>query len=202
MPDTPKDAETNEENRTVHAPDAAVEIGGDDPNRMLSRRSPVGRSASGLVSRDYQPRTGGPELVTSWPLGPAPSQTGADAEDWTVSSTDPAVLQRNVLQLPYLGPIDNNPLYLNAMGTARVDANETLTLELTNRHLSGEPYETTVELTNDEREPFVIPMVEVALETDEHGRLGKEYGGYELRATVSGGTAAVDPGTAVQLWSE
>lgn len=202
MTDSPDDAGENDGNRTVHAPDAAIESGGGDPNRMLSRRSPVGQSASGLVSRDYQPRNGGPELVASWPLGPAPSQTSADLEDWTVSCTEPAVIQRNGLQLPYLGPIDHSPLYLNAMGTARVDAGETLTLELANRQLSDEPYETAIELSNDEREPFVLPMVEVAPETDEHGRLGKEYGGYELRAWVSGETGEIDPGTAVQLWSE
>jgi len=186
--------------RTVHAPDAATASG--DPNRMLGRESPVERSSSGLASRDYRPRTGGPELVASWPLGPSPSQEGPGAEDWTVGSTEPVVLQRNYLQLPYLGPIDYSPLYLNVMGSAYVDAGERLTLTLANRHLSGKPYECAVELTNDERKPFVLPMSEVAPETAEHGVEGKEYGSYELRAAVSGGTGHVDPGTAVQLWSE
>jgi hypothetical protein len=202
MPDGPTNPEGTDDDRTVHAPDSACQPAGGDPNRMLSRRSPVGQSESGLASRDYQPRTGGPELIASWPLGPAPSQTSAALEDWEVSSTEFVALQRNALQLPYLGPIDYSPLYLNATGRARVDTGERLTLELANRNLSGKPYEVAVELTNDERAPFMIPTVEVAPETDEHGVMGKEYGGYELRAKVSGGSAAVDPGTAVQLWSE
>jgi hypothetical protein len=195
---------TRNEARQVHAPSEAVETPGGDENRMLARRSPVDRSRSGLVSHDYQPRNGGPELVASWPLGPAPGTETEGVEDWSVSGTDPIALQRNFLQLPYLGPIDHSPLYLNVMGEARVDAGGTLRIELANRNLSGKPYEFAVDLTNEERQPFVVPMVEVAPETDEHGELGKSYGGYELRASVSdsGVTGYVDPGTTVQLWSE
>jgi len=187
--------------RPVHAPAEAVQTPGGDENRMLARRSPVGQSSSGLASRDYQPRTGGPELVASWPLGPAPDSTSPGVEEWQVPAEESVVLQRNFLQLPYLGPIDYSPLYLNVMGAASVDGG-TMRVELANQNLSGKPYEHEVELTNDEREPFVVPMVEVAPETDEHGEIGKSYGGYELRASTTDGTGYVDPGTTVQLWSE
>lgn len=140
--------------------------------------------------------------MASWPLGPSPTQPAAAVEDWTITSSSFVVLQANFLQLPYLGPIDYSPLYLNVMGAGEVEENETLTLQLANEHLSGKPYEGTIELTDSERQLFVIPMIEIAPETDDHGPLGKEYARYELRAKVSGGEASVDPGTTVQLWSE
>jgi len=199
--DQVRDAATRTDERPVHAPAEAIQTPGGDENRMLARRSPVDRSSSGLASRDYQPRTGGPELVASWPLGPAPDSASPGVEDWRVPADETAVLQRNFLQLPYLGPIDYSPLYLNVMGAARV-AGDVMRIELANQNLAGKPYEHEIELTNEERAPFVVPMVEVAPETDEHGELGKSYGGYELRASTSDGPGYVDPGTTVQLWSE
>ena len=50
----------------------------------VARPSPLAASESGLASRDYRPRTAGPELVTSWSLGPAPSADGPDDADWRV----------------------------------------------------------------------------------------------------------------------
>lgn len=45
-------------------------------NRLHDRRPPDEYSRSGLVSQDYQPRHGGPELVASWPLGIPPGSPG------------------------------------------------------------------------------------------------------------------------------
>lgn len=172
---------------------------------MHSRRSPVEHSESSLASRDYQPRHGGPELITSWPLGPAPAQTEPGDVDWEVAGTG-VTIQKNTFTLPYLGGIDYAPIYLNAVGHASVSG-ESLSLTLAATHVSGPAQETTVELRNDEREPFTTSMIELTPETvdGEHPDYtieSKIYGGYELGADVPGGVAHLDQGTAVQLWSE
>jgi hypothetical protein len=189
--------------REVHVPgggDATV-----DPNRMLSRRSPVGQSRPSTVSRDYQPRTGGPELVASWPLGAPPSQTEPGGEDWEVTDSEYVTLQKNYLNVPYVAPIECSILYLNVCGRAATSADdETLTLGLTTDHLevSGEPYETSIDLSAADGEYFLTPMIEFAPDTGEYEPGHDIVSGYELRAKVSGGTGHVDQGTAVQLWSE
>lgn len=188
-------------NRGAH--DSAVGGIEPDPNRMLGRRSPVGQSESGLVSRDYQPRTGGPELIASWPLGSAPGQTEPGDVDWEVSTSEYVTLQKHTFTMPFVGPLDYAKIYLGVTGHARVDTEgETLSVELANRNLSGKPYEATAELGATELRPFASAMVEFAPETDEYDNEGRMYGGYELRAKVSDGVAYLDQGTAVQLWSE
>lgn len=176
-----------------------------DPNRMLGRRSPVGESDSALVSRDYQPRVGGPELVASWPLGPTPAQTSPGDEDWTVTSPDYVTLQKNCLQIPYVAPVECSILYLNVCGRGRTSSDDTvMTLHLATDHLTvdGEPYETTVELSAPESEYFVSPMVEIAPDTGDYDPGGDIVASYTFEAAVSGGTGYLDQGTAVQLWSE
>jgi hypothetical protein len=65
-------------------------------NRLHDRRPPDEYSRSGLVSRDYQPRHGGPELVASWPLGIPPGQSRPGGDDWRVESEEFVQLQRNL----------------------------------------------------------------------------------------------------------
>jgi hypothetical protein len=174
-----------------------------DRNRMLGRRSPVDQSESSLISHDYQPRTGGPELIASWPLGPAPRQREPGDIDWQISACDFVTLQKNSMLMPYIGPLDYTKIYLGVCGQAYVDAvGEELTVKLTNRNLSGKPYETDATINANSSEYFVSPMVDFAPETDEYENEGRLFGGYELRAKVSDGTGYIDQGTAVQLWSE
>ncbi|WP_137287649.1 hypothetical protein [Halorussus salinisoli] len=176
------------------------------PNRQHDRRPPDEHSEAGLLSRDYQPRHGGPELIASWPLGPAPSQTEPGDVDWKVASQEPVQLQRNLTVNHFLGPIENAKIYAGVRGIARVENGETLTLSLETTHLKGEEYETEIELTNVTTEPFLTPLVEFVPDANdyrEHSFIGREmYGGYVLSAAVSGGTGYVDQGTAVHLWSE
>jgi hypothetical protein len=165
------------------------------------RPSPLAASDSGLASRDYRPRRAGPELVTSWPLGPAPDATGADDADWTVGTGEYVTLQRSRFTLPYLGCHDEVPLYLNVVGHVSVDTGATLSLWLSQRHLEGDHYEMEVDLTRTG--DFQTPMVEVAPDDPEAVRDGREvYGGFDVRARVENGTATVDRATAVQLFSE
>lgn len=176
-----------------------------DPNRMLSRRSPVTESDAALVSRDYQPRVGGPELVASWPLGPPPSQTGPGDDDWEVTAPDYVALQRNYLTVPYVAPLGCSILYLNVCGRARTSAGDaTLTLRLTTDHLecSGEPYETTIRISDADGDYFLSPMVEFAPDTGDYKPGHDIVAGYEFGAKTSGGSGYVDQGSAVQLWSE
>ena len=176
-----------------------------DPNRMLSRRSPVTESDTALVSRDYQPRVGGPELVASWPLGPTPAQTSPGDSDWEVTKTDYIPLQKNLLTLPYVAPIECSILYLNFCGRARTSSDDAaLRLRLTTDHVeySGEPYETTIGVSDEDGEYFLSPMVEFAPDTGDYKPGHDIIAGYEFEAKVSDGTGYVDQGTAVQLWSE
>ncbi|WP_284007599.1 hypothetical protein [Haloarcula pelagica] len=166
-----------------------------------TRPSPLDASSSGLASRDYRPRTGGPELVTSWPLGPAPGADGPGDADWSVETGKYVTLQRSRFTLPYLGGHDDVPLYLNVVGHVSVETGATLSLWLTQRHLDGDHYETEVDLTRTG--DLQTPMVEVAPDDPDAIRDGREvYGGFTLRARVEDGTATVDRGTAVQLFSE
>jgi hypothetical protein len=166
-----------------------------------TRPSPLPASDSGLASRDYRPRTAGPELITSWSLGPAPGADGPEDADWTVETGDYVTLQRSRFTLPYLGGHDDVPLYLNAVGHASVEAGATLSLWLSQRHLDGDHYEVEVDLTRTGE--FQTPMVEVAPDDPDAVRDGREvYGGFELRARVEDGAATVDRATAVQVFSE
>lgn len=168
---------------------------------MLARRSPVGQSESALVSRDHSPRTGGPELIASWPLGHPPADRGTDGE-WRVDD-ETLVLQRNVLSLPYAGPLDYSRTYLNACGRARPEgADEQLVLGLHNVNLDGKPYETEIALTGDGDELFLTPMVEFTPDSDEYTHAGRIFGEYELRARTTAGAGYVDHGTSVQFWGE
>lgn len=190
----------------IHSPSTPVETQPDE-NRVLGRRSPIGRSPSSLVSRDYQPRTGGPELITSWPLGPSPSQDCPGDFDWELTATDPVVIQKNTFQQPYIGGLDYAPLYLNVIGWGELSTEgEELTLTLSHKVLSGKAFEATVSLKNTEKKPFASPMMEAVSESEEaqaqYDHLTKVFSGYELTAAVTGGTGYLDQGTCVQLWSE
>jgi hypothetical protein len=116
-------------------------------------------------------------------------------------------LQKNVLQQPYVGGIDYNPLYLNVIGWGEVSSEKT-TLSVTLEHavLSGKPFETTFTLTNTDRAPFASTMIEMVSESEaareQYDHLTKVFSGYELSAAVEDGTGYLDQGTNVQLWSE
>lgn len=166
-----------------------------------TRPSPLGASDSGLASRDYRPRTAGPELRSAWPLGPAPGADGPDDADWEIEPDDYVTLQEVRFTLPYLGGHDEVPLYVNAVGHVSVTGGATLSLWLTQRHLDGDHYETEIEVTRTG--DVQLPMLEVAPDDPSAIRDGREvYGGVRLRARVEGGTATVDRGTTVQLFSE
>lgn len=175
-------------------------------NRLQNRRAPDEHSRSGLVSRDYQPRHGGPELVTSWPLGTPPGQSRPGGDDWSIESEEFVQLQRNLTVNHFLGSIEFTKLYVGVRGRGRVDGEGTLTLRLEPIHLTGEEYRTSIELSNEDDAPFMTPMVEFtpdARDYREHSFIGREmYGGYVLSAKVTGGTGYLDQGTAVNLWSE
>lgn len=168
-----------------------------------TRRSPIGRSTSGLVSRDYRPRTRGPKLITSWPLGPAPGQTEPGDQDWEITTAEFVPIQKNRLTLPYAAPVDYAPTYLNVRGRVSVDSGATLTLRLENCQLSGKPYDVTIDLRNVTNADFQSPFVEFTPERpSEYDRYGEVYAGYELLAKVEGGAGFLDQGTSVQYWSE
>ncbi|MFC6734077.1 MULTISPECIES: hypothetical protein [unclassified Haladaptatus] len=175
-------------------------------NRLVARRDPVPQSESGLLSRDYQPRHGGPELITSWPLGPAPGQTEPGNVDWEVTESSWVQLQRNLTVNHFLGPIEYTKIYAGVRGRARVEGGGTLSLRLEPLHLEGDEYETTITLTNVADEPFMTPMVEFTPDRRdyrEHSFIGREmYGGYVLSAKVEDGIGYLDQGTGVHLWSE
>lgn len=175
-------------------------------DRMLSRPSPVGQSSSHLASRDYQPRTGGPELVTQWPLGPAPGQDGLGAPDWEVDVENYAVVQKNIFTVPYLPGLECSKLHLSVCGRGYSDGGA-LSVLLENEHLDGKPYETELSFDRDAPEYFHSPMVEFASDRREdyphnYSGRGDVYGGYRLLAKVESGTGYLDQGTCVQLWSE
>lgn len=175
-------------------------------NRLIDRRDPVERSERGLLSRDYQPRHGGPELIASWPLGPAPSQTEPGNVDWEVTREEYVQLQRNLTVNQFLGPIEYTKIYAGVRGRGRIEDGGVLSLRLEPLHLEGEEYRTTITLTNDGDEPFMTPMVEFtpdARDYRDHSFIGREmYGGYVFSAKVDGGTGYLDQGTAVHLWCE
>lgn len=175
-------------------------------NRLVERRDPVPQSRSGLLSRDYQPRRGGPEMVASWPLGTPPELEQPGADPWRIRETDYVQLQRNLTVNHFLGPIEFTKLYLGVRGSGRIEGGGVLSVKLEQLHLEDEAYETEIELTNGEDAPFLTPMVECtpdAREYREHSFIGREmYGGYVLSAKVSSGTGYLDQGTAVHLWSE
>lgn len=176
-------------------------------NRIVERRDPAEHSDSGLLSRDYQPRYGGPELIASWPLGPTPDQTDPGNVDWEVTTHEFVQLQRNLTVTPFVGPIEHSKIYLGVRGTGCVEIEgETLTLRLKTTHLKGSAYETEIDLSNTSMQPFMTPMVEFApdaMDYRDHTFIGREmYGGYVLSAAVSGGTGYLDQGTSVHLWGE
>lgn len=166
-------------------------------NRVIERRDPTDHSDSGLLSRDYQPRHGGPELIASWPLGPTPEQTAPGNIDWTVTDDEFVQLQRNLTVTPFVGPIEHSKIYLGVRGTGRVETDgETLTIRLETTHLEGSEYETEIDLSNTSMQPFVTPMIEFAPDTRdyrEHTFIGREmYSGYVLSAAITGGTGYLD----------
>jgi hypothetical protein len=181
------------EDRTLHRPKSG------DPNRMLSRSSPVTESETGLVSRDWQPRHGGPELIAAWPLGHPPERYGDD--EWDVPPGE-TVLQRNVFHLPYTGGVDYAPLYINVVGRAYHDSGDELTLTLDCEHLSGDEFTSSVDLTTESEEPFVSPMVEFTPEVESYTSLGRIFGEYSLTVTADTAGGHVNQGTGVHLWSE
>jgi hypothetical protein len=186
----------------MHDPGLTGGRGTASDDGLIERRSPLKGSDSGLASRDYAPLVGGPTLVASWPLGVPPSGRGT-GETWEVSGTDWETLQRNVLSAPQLGPLDHSPTYLVVCGRAHVDPGGTLSLRLANRHLSGKPYETTLDLESEESVTFSTPAVEFTPDRGVYeGSEARHYPEYALQATVSSGTGYVNAGTNVQLWSE
>ncbi|MFB6183551.1 MAG: hypothetical protein ABEI96_03265 [Haloarculaceae archaeon] len=173
-------------------------LGGDGHSH--ERPSPLTASESGLVSREYRPRTHGPELVTSWPLGRPPVGRGNETA-WSITTSEYVTVQRTRLTLPYLGALDRAPLYLNVVGHATVADGATLSLWLEQDHLDGEHYELEADVRRSGH--FQLPMVEVVPDGPEDYVGGHDvYGGFTLRARVAGGIARLDGGTAVQLWSE
>jgi len=198
-------------------PPTSGDTGDESDDRLIARDSPVGASESSLASRDYQPRHGGPELITSWSIGPPPDRTEPNEADWELTSDQYVTIDRSYFTLPYAGPVDYSMIYLNVCGAGYVDAegadsaedtgDATLSLVLANPDLSGKASRTECELTNRSRKRFASSMIEVTPETRDrdhapYSKLGKVFGEYELDAKVTGGTGYVDRGTCVQLWSE
>jgi hypothetical protein len=170
-------------------------------NRTLDRRTPIEHSDSGLASRDYRPLVGGPKLISSWLLGVPPSDRG-DEETWEVVSREWVTLQRNVLSAPHLGTLDSAPTYLVVCGRCHVAEGTTLTIQLSNRYLSGKPYETTVTVNAEHSTPFCSPTVEFTPDRGVYEEAdGRHFPEYVLQAKVSSGTGYVNAGTNVQLWS-
>ncbi|WP_433627537.1 hypothetical protein [Halomicrococcus sp. NG-SE-24] len=209
MGDRIQDRDCRESAESERAPDRDVprpQVPDTADNRLVDRRDPVDRSQSGLVSRDYQPRRGGPELVASWPLGTPPRQSRPGNVDWKVESEEFVQLQRNLTVNHFLGPVEFTKLYVGVRGRGRVEGDGTLALRLEPIHLEGEEYRTTVELADGSDAPFVTPMVEFtpdAPDYRQHTFIGREmYGGYVLSARAIDGTGYLDQGTAVHLWSE
>lgn len=191
--------------KDIHAHESGVDGSRTDQNRMLGRRSPTEHTETGLVSRDYQPRTGGPEIVASWRLGAPPTQTELGDVDWEITETEYVTLQSNLFTHPYVTGLNFAPAYLVVCGRGHVDSEgERLSVELSNSHLSGKPYETEIELRNTDPKPFMTPLVEFTPDRpDYEGKpWGPEYQEYVLSAKVSDGSGYLDPGTNVQLWSE
>jgi choline-sulfatase len=184
--------------------DASVEEPHADRNHMLSRRSPIGQSESGLASRDYQPRTGGPEVLASWPLGSPPDSTELGHHEWEVTETEYVPLQNALFSPPFMTGHNYSPAYLVVCGRGCVDDGETLSIELSNETLSGKPYETEIELTNTDPRAFMTPLIEVTPDRPDYESKpwGPDYAEFRLSAKVSGGSGYLDPGTNVQLWSE
>lgn len=181
--------------------DSDADQHGSPVDGATKRPSPLDASDSGLVSRDYRPRTTGPELVTSWPLGHPPTAETLDETDWHIESGEYVTLSQIQFSLPYLGGHDFTPLYLNVVGHAAVSGDATLSLWLDQHHLDGDHYEIEVDLTRTGS--FQTPMVEVAPDDPAAIKQGREvYAGVDLRARVEGGTATVDQSTAIQLFSE
>lgn len=202
----PLDRPTDEDGDTDDRPAPAPIVPDTADNSMHERRDPIPESMSGLVSRDYHPRHGGPELIASWPLGPTPGQTAPGNVEWTVTSQTFVQLQRNLTVNHFLGPIEHSKIYAGVRGAAYIEDGGTLELRLETTHLEGEEYETTIALETAEMAPFITPMIEFtpdARDYREHTFIGREmYGGYVLSARVTDGTGYIDQGTAVHLWSE
>jgi hypothetical protein len=173
---------------------------GEDPGGI--GRGPLEASDSRLVSRDYRPLQDGPSLITSWPVGIPPTHRGS-GEHWEITDTEWTTLQRNVLSAPHLAPLDRSPTYLVVCGRGHVDDGEVLEIRLDNRHLSGKPYETTLEIAAEDSVTFTTPTVEFTPDRGVYeGSDARHYPEYSLEATVTGGTGYVNAGTNVQLWSE
>lgn len=183
-------------------PPEAMHRYADDGTPLLSRRSPIDRSESGLVSRDYQPLIGGPKLIASWPLGAAPQDDFVE-QPWEIDRTDFVRVQQNILSGPNLAPVDHAPTYLVICGRGHVDAGETMTVRLANPHYSGKPYETSLEISETSPTPFLSTTVEFAPDRpDYESSDARIFPEYSLEAKVTGGCGYLQPGTSVQLWSE
>ena len=169
---------------------------------LLARRSPIGRSEGNLVSRDYQPILGGPKLIASWPIGPAPNADFAD-RDWEIDRTTYVPIQRNILTAPNLAPVGHAPTYLVICGRGHVDPGETLSVRLSNPHFTGKPYETTTHIQETDPTAFLSTAVECAPDApDYEDPAARVFPEYRLEARVTAGSGYLDPGTNVQLWSE
>lgn len=172
---------------------------------MLGRRSPVKQSDSGLVSRDYQPRHGGPELVASWRLGAPPTQTELGSQPWEITQSEEVTLQQTILSPPYLTDPHYAPAYLVVCGEGHVAREgDSLHLSLSTTALSGKPYETEITLRTTQPAPFMTPLIEVTPDRADYET--KAWGSTPTKAVLSarvdGEAGYLDPATNVQLWSE
>lgn len=173
-----------------------------DHHRQVGRRSPIGRTETGLASRDYQPQLGGPRMVTSWRLGAPPHQTGVEPEPWEIDTTEPVTVQETILSPPYVTDANFAPAYLVVCGRGCAERDDdVLRVGLSNSALSGKPYETEIEVKHTDPIPFTSPLVEVTPDRPDY--VAKAWSAeptqYELTAA---GTGYLDPATNVQLWSE
>ena len=188
--------------RRVHGNDDELAAPRADHNRMLGRRSPLGETETGLSSRQYEPRLGGPQLVASWRLGAPPTQSGIAEEPWEIRTAELTRLQTTILSPPYVTDPNHGPAYLVVCGQGWVDtADDVLRVALSNSALSGKPYETEISLENTEPRPFMTPLVELTPDRPDYETKAwsNDPTKYELAAA---GDGYLHPATNVQLWSE
>ncbi len=189
-------ADNDEAPPTIRSPGHAAD------NRLLNRESPTDQSESGLPSRAWRPQTGGPQLVTTWSLGPAPAQFRSKEKwAWTIPEGE-FLLKHAMVSLPYGAAIDHAPSYVSALGRGFVEAGTMLRLTLSCEHLEGDAYEETITVPTETNAPFVLPMLEFTPEVEAYVDWGRICGEAKLFASVQGGPVTIERGTCIQLWSE
>lgn len=185
----------------VHEPEERVTGPSTDQPR-ISRPPPGTDRESELVSRDYLSVIDGPQLLSSWSLGPPPGAKDV-ATSWEINQKEWRSIQTSILTAPQVGPLNYAPVYLVVCGRGYVEEKATLSLRLSNPHLEGKPYRTTIEIRSSSPTPFRSPAIEFLPDRPVYtNRDSQVFPEYLLEASVTDGRGYLHPGTNVQLWSE